>query len=199
MRRRLLGTTLAAIAVTWTVGTAGAAASLDLFLTAPGLNTTTADQTFAGVPGTVELLSWSWGVSRPSTGPVGGGGGSGRPAFQDVSFSRYADVNSPKLMLLVATGRRLPNALVTMRRPSADGGGRGDRGHYTYCFVNPTFTSLSTGVSTGDDQPVEHLTMNYQQVIVSFAPQNADGSYEPFVRTAFNLVEVVAFPPPATC
>ena len=61
----------------------------------------------AGI-GVSPVLAWSWGASNSGSTQVGGGGGAGKANFQDLSFTRVTDSQSPNFLKAVATGVFLP-------------------------------------------------------------------------------------------
>src|SRR6478672_11879479 len=64
----------------------------------------------------VEVLSYSWGVTNPVHIGSGGGGGTGRATFQDLSIVHRIDKASPKLLEACATGVHLKEATITFRK-----------------------------------------------------------------------------------
>ncbi len=64
--------------------------------------------------GEVQLESFSWGVSNPETACGGGGGGSGKPSFQDLSFRSRLGSQSLSLFLAAVTGRHIKDATLTV-------------------------------------------------------------------------------------
>lgn len=69
-------------------------------------------------PGTIEILSYSWGVTNTGTaiGDGGSGGGAGRAVFQDVQFSKHGDSTSPQLFLRCASGEHIKKAVLYVRK-----------------------------------------------------------------------------------
>src|SRR5262249_40824653 len=55
--------------------------------------------------GVIPALSWSFGVSNPTSGTTGTGTGSGRAHLTDVSITRRADGCSPLLFAASVTGK----------------------------------------------------------------------------------------------
>ena len=76
----------------------------------------------ASHPDEIDVLSWSWSETQVP-GPVGGEGESGKVKMEDVNFVVLESRAIPKLFLACATGNRIPQAILTCRRP---GGGGGD-------------------------------------------------------------------------
>ena len=74
--------------------------------------------TFNGVPGAIEVLSFSWGASNPATiGGGGAGGGAGKVTFKEFTFSATEHATSPSHFENVASGRHIPGAKVTVMHP----------------------------------------------------------------------------------
>jgi type VI protein secretion system component Hcp len=51
----------------------------------------------------IDVLAWSWGVSQSGTFHQGGGGGSGKASFQDISVTKYVDKASNGLLRACST------------------------------------------------------------------------------------------------
>ena len=62
----------------------------------------------------VELLSWSWGVSQGAS--PGSSNAAGKASFNDFSFTHRYDKASPNLMKACATGTRIKEATITVRK-----------------------------------------------------------------------------------
>ncbi len=45
----------------------------------------------------IDVLSWSWGMSQTGTTHLGSGGGAGKVAVQDATFTKFVDAASPNL------------------------------------------------------------------------------------------------------
>jgi len=68
-------------------------------------------------PGEIEIESFSWGVSNPATlGSSGGGAGSGKASVSSLNFLGPLSKASPNLMLACATGKHIPQAVLTCRK-----------------------------------------------------------------------------------
>jgi len=65
--------------------------------------------------GEIELESFSWGLSNPSTaGSSTGGAGAGKASFQDFSFTVVAGKQSPHLFESAFKGNTILNATLTV-------------------------------------------------------------------------------------
>jgi len=69
-----------------------ATAAVDMFLKIDGVEGESKDQKH---PGTIEIESFSWGMSNPGTHGSGGGGGTGKASFSDLSFHKSLDNPPP--------------------------------------------------------------------------------------------------------
>lgn len=92
----------------------------------------------------LEILAWSWGVQ---------GGGQA----QDLSLTKYVGIESPALMKLVASGKKVKSATL-----SASGTDTSKRQIFT--FKNVKFTSLSTGGSGSEATFTENVTLEFDEV-----------------------------------
>lgn len=82
-------------------------ALFDAFLKLDGI-------TGSAAGGEIPLESFSWGVSNSSSGAAGSGGGAGKAAFQDFTFTAQAGKQSAKLFGAAAQGMRINNATLTV-------------------------------------------------------------------------------------
>src|SRR5260370_12004162 len=65
----------------------------------------------------VEVLSYSWGVTNAAHIPTGGGGGAGKPTFQDLSIVHKIDKTSPNLLPPCAPTKHLTTPTTTPPTP----------------------------------------------------------------------------------
>jgi type VI secretion system secreted protein Hcp len=65
-------------------------------------------------PQGVQIFSYSWGVSNPTTiGSGGGGAGSGKASFSSLNLMKNVDLSSAELLQAAADGRHYPKAVFT--------------------------------------------------------------------------------------
>ncbi|MBK7083049.1 MAG: type VI secretion system tube protein Hcp [Betaproteobacteria bacterium] len=103
--------------------------------------------------GQSNVLAWSWGASNGGTTHLGGGGGAGRAAFQDLSLTRAVDSQSPSFLKGVATGDSYPVAIL-------------QDGPVKITLMNVLVTSLSTGgVAAKNKALTENITLNFSEFI----------------------------------
>jgi type VI secretion system secreted protein Hcp len=132
------------------------AASVDYFLKIDGID---GESTADGHKGEIELESWSWGESNPSTvGP--GGSSSGRAVASPLTITKSMDKATPKLMFACASGTHFPEAVLYARDPKGT-----DRMKLTLQQVSCSSFSSSGG---GQPLPMEEISMNFGKIKVEY-------------------------------
>jgi type VI secretion system secreted protein Hcp len=119
----------------------------------------------------IDVLAWSWGASQSGTTHAGGGGGSGKASFQDLSITKYVDASSNSLLRCVATGDHIKEALLTVRKA-----GKKPLEYIKLLMKECLITSLSTGGSGGEDRLTENITINFAKFEYTYVTQKTDGS-----------------------
>ncbi|MFT4216083.1 MAG: type VI secretion system tube protein Hcp [Micropruina sp.] len=79
------------------------------------------DSVAARRQGAIEIDSWSFGCSQAS-GAFGTGARTNRPDFTDLTLSCPAGSASPRLFEACATGRAIPEAVLTQERGQGESG-----------------------------------------------------------------------------
>ena len=114
--------------------------------------------------GEIPLVSFSWGLSRPSGGSAGGGG-RGKVAVQDFHLAAVASIASPILAQACVTGKRYPTARLSVTKA-----GEGQSEYYIVAFTDISVTSFLSGTTplpTGGhgplpgDSPVDQFTLAF--------------------------------------
>ena len=82
----------------------------DMFLKIDGIDGESQDKTH---PNEIQIDSFSWGESNPTSIVPGGGGG--KAVAQDFHFAAALSKASPNLMLACAIGAHINQALLTCR------------------------------------------------------------------------------------
>src|ERR1700704_5685866 len=78
--------------------------AVDIFLDIEGIKGESKDSKHKD---TIDVLSWSWGMSQSGTAHMGGGAGAGKVSVQDINFTHYLDKSSPTLMLHCCNGKHI--------------------------------------------------------------------------------------------
>jgi type VI secretion system secreted protein Hcp len=120
----------------------------------------------------IDILAWSWGLSNSGSAHVGGGAGAGKVNVQDLSFTKYVDAASPKLILACCNGSHYDNALLTVRKA----GGTAPVEYIKLKIQEVLVSSVSTGGSGGEDRLTENITLNFAKFNLDYTPQDAKGA-----------------------
>lgn len=131
---------------------------------------------------TIDVLAWSWGMSQSGSFHVGGGGGSGKANFQDISVTKYVDKASPILMKYCSNGDHFASAKLIVRKAG--------KTPLEYIIIEMTkvmVTSVSTGGSGGEDRLTENISLNFSDVKVIYTPQNDAGEGEAEIEYGWDI------------
>ena len=130
----------------------------------------------------IEVHSFSWGLSNPASGaPAGGGGGAGKATFQDLVIVHNIDKATPSLMLACATGKHLPDAIITHRRSGKS------QHEYLIVKLNDVLVTSVTHAGTSTDPAMETISLTFAKVHLEYRPQKADGSLDAGIHFKFDL------------
>jgi len=153
--------------------------ALDMFLELTDIEGESKDDVYFGQ---IDVLAWGFGLSQSGTFHRGGGGGAGKADFQDLSFTHYYDKASPNLKLRCATGKHIPEAILTVRKA-----GEAPLEYLKYTMTKCMITSVSCGGSGGEDQLTESVTINFAEIKEEYTIQKDDGTGEAGPEFAFNI------------
>lgn len=144
--------------------------AVDMFMNMGAIKGESRDKVL-GPKGDIDVLAWSWGMSQSGTTHMGGGGGSGKASFQDLSFTKYIDSATNALMTSLAKGTHLPKVVLTVRKA-----GDGQSKYILITMEEVLITSISTGGSGGEDRLTENITLNFGKVTFAYSPQDVSGT-----------------------
>jgi len=131
----------------------------------------------------IDLLSFSWGSTQTGTHAGGGGGGGGKVSFQDFHFVMKANKASPKLLLACATGDHITKATLTCRKA-----GKEQQEFLKIDFYDLLVSSFQTGgSSSGDEIPLDQISLNYAKMEYTYRMQQADGTLAGPVKAGYDL------------
>jgi len=148
-----------------------------------------------GIPGeskdsahkdTIDILSWSWGMSQSGSTHDGGGSGAGKVNVQDISVTKYVDKASCALMSRCASGKHITTGLLTVRKA-----GDTPLEYLKITIEDMIVAAVSTGGSGGEDRLTENVTLNFAKVKVDYQEQKPDGTGTPAGNMGWNIKENV--------
>ena len=166
MRRSLLCIVLVAAGV---LASGPAAAAIDIFGKFTGIDGEANGQ---GHEKWIDVLSYSFGASNPFSFTAGPGGGQGKVEFSDFSFTKLVDKSSPLLLLDLAQGKMIDQALFDVVMAGA---GANQQPFLQYKFSDVIITSYSVGGANGGSVPTENLTFAFGKIEWTYRPQDEKG------------------------
>ena len=129
----------------------------------------------------IELLSWSWGVSRSGSGSREAAAGREKASFNDLSFTHKIDKASPLLLKACATGQHLKEATITRRKA-----GKGQQEFLVIKMNDVLVTSVADSDDSGGGQ-METVTLAFAKVDLEYRPQKPDGSLDAGLHFKYDL------------
>jgi type VI secretion system secreted protein Hcp len=146
------------------VGVAPAARAVDMFLKIEGVD---GESTNAGHKDWIDIQSWSWGVSPPSTSGVGSGLATGR-LVGHVTVVKRIDKATPLLFKRCSDGTVLALATVELARP-------GGPTYLKYELKEVLVSSIAHGDVDGDGVPEETITLDFTATKLTYTQLDASG------------------------
>lgn len=144
--------------------------AFDAFLKIEGVE---GESTRDGFEDQIEVLSFSWGASNPTSIGAGGGGGAGKASLSSFNVMKISDKASPGLFQACCSGKHFPKATVTLHKA----GGDEAVDYLTYEFEKVFVESIQwSGSSGGDDRPTESLSLAFGKVEITYTPQTETGA-----------------------
>lgn len=137
-------------------------------------------------PGTIEIDSFSWGVSNAASMSSGSGGGAGKASFSDLSMMTNTCKASPLLMLACATGQHIKSAKLFVRKQGTE-----QHDYYVITLTDLLVSSFQTSGGGGSQSPSESFSLNFTKIEFSYSPQKPDGSLDTAIKASWNLKENV--------
>ncbi len=153
----------------------------DFFIKIDGIEGESTDEKHAKE---IELTGWSFGVTNQGTMASGGGGGSGKAEFSDITIRKRVDRSTPKMLKAAASGDHIPKIVLVSRKA----GGKGGQVDYLTVSLGDVFISgyqSDAGIG-GDSIPQESIKLNYATIKYEYKPQKPDGSLEGSVTAGYD-------------
>jgi type VI secretion system secreted protein Hcp len=158
-------------------GVVAPAEGADYFLEISGIAGETQDAKQAK---SIDVVSYTWGVSRPP--PLSGGGSGGKPDLKQLTIRKRVDVASPTLFRRLAAGQTINSMELIGRKP-----GTTPFIFLRYCFQNVQVTSINHSDSTGGGSvPTEDVTFFYTAFSEQYTQQSPSGGIAQTVFAGWN-------------
>lgn len=136
----------------------------DMFLKINGVTGEVADNDHKGE---IEVVSWSWGMQSPSSALTGQA--TGKATLSELLVVKRFDQSSPTLMNFLKNNKLVSQAQLTVRKA-----GKTPLEYLTIELENVRITSLKA--ETHEAELVEHVSLGFSKVRVSYVPQDATGA-----------------------
>jgi type VI secretion system secreted protein Hcp len=155
--------------------------AFDAFLELDGIP---GDSQAQGHAGSIEIETYSWGLTNSATiGTVGGGAGSGKATFQDIQFTAFTSKASPLIAKACATGQHIQTANLHLVKA-----GGSPFEFITVKLQDVIVTSYQQGgAPDGDAAPTDSFSLLYLKIEFDYTPQKADGSADAPVVFTFDV------------
>ena len=132
----------------------------------------------------IDLLSFSQGQYLAALSAAAGGAGAGRLVFEELALSKTLDKASPKLAEAVCKGTVFPNVQLELTRPLSAGT---QNTYYAVEMKNVIVTSYHIGGSSQDAMPTESLSLNFEEIKVTYTKFDAAGRPQGTVQYGWNV------------
>ena len=140
-----------------------------VFLRLDGIEGESTDSRHAGE---IDVGSWSFGVTNPDPGHLGGGGGVGRATFSDLTVVKQLDRATPALLRNAAAGTHVASAQLSVTTE-----GEAPRDLLTVGLEDVLVTGVL--LSGAEGRPTENVSLAFRTLRVTYQAQRPDGSLEP--------------------
>jgi type VI secretion system secreted protein Hcp len=145
--------------------------SWDAYLTVDGVS---GESQREGHEGEIELISFNFGGTNPSSVGIGKGGGTGTVNLTSFSFMKKTDASSAEMFQAMCVGDHFPKAKLTMYK---SGGKSGAVDYLVFEFEEVYVDSIMwSGAEGGDGVPMENVEFSFGKAIITYNEQNPDGT-----------------------
>lgn len=159
-------------------------AAFDAFLKIDGIEGESTDDKHKNE---IDILAWSWGMSRSGPTNTGGGGAAGGDvAFQDMTFMKAVDKASPKLMEACASGRSIPTLTLNLTGDYNVSGVTTfeSQPYLTIILEDCIVASYKSDYNDGDTRPMESFSLNFTKIEYRYNTFDAT-TYDPDTSPTF--------------
>ena len=162
------------------------AATWDAYLTVEGVK---GESRRAGHEEEIEIISFSFGASNPSSIGVGVGGGIGAVDIHAFSFEKYTDAASAEMFKACCQGNHFPTAKVTLYKAGGEGG---PVDYLIFEFEEVYVDNIQwVGTQSNDDPmsgiPKERVSFSFGKVVVTYNQQDLQGAKSGSFRGSWDI------------
>jgi type VI secretion system secreted protein Hcp len=149
------------------------------------------EATATGYTGWIEIYSFSWGASNPTTVGSGSTGlSAGKVSVSSFNVMKKTETSSAPLFAACCAGQHYGTAEVDMRKATGVSGQQAVFLKYTFTDVMVESIQWS-GSSGGDDTPTESLSLAFGKVAIEYFKQDeAAGTMSSAGTASWDLTKV---------
>jgi len=139
----------------------------------------------------IEIYSFSWGASNPTTvGPGSGGLAAGRASVSSFNIMKRTETSSANLFAACCAGQHYKKCEVSLRKATGVDGGQ--KVFLKYTFEDVMVESIQWSGSTGgDDTPTESVSLAFAKVAIEYYKQAEDtGSMSKVGNATWDITKV---------
>lgn len=160
---------------------------VEIFFTIDGI---TGESEKKGAEGWIEIFSFSNGASNPSSVAFGTGSGAGKVDISSISLQKQLDKASPFLFANCCAGAHVDKGSMIVRESTGDTAQY--HTYYQYDLTEVFIDSISWGGAAGGGKPSESLSVSSKSIMITYWPQNADGSLGAQIPKGWDLSKNIA-------
>ena len=120
----------------------------------------------------IDIFSFSWGASNPSSVATGTGSGAGKVSLSSMSIQKVVDKATAKLFLACCQGKHFAKGKLTVR----EAGGDSPVEYLVYDLTQVFVDSVSWGGASGGDKPSESISFSFATIKMTYQEQQSAGS-----------------------
>jgi len=151
------------------------------------------EATATGMEGKIEIFSFSWGASNPTTISAGKAGlAGGKASISSFNIMKKTEKSSCTLFANCCAGQHITTATVYMRKATGTSGKQGI--FLQYDFTDVMVESIQwSGSSGGDDTPTESVSFAFAKVAITYSTQDtAKGTMSKAGTASWDVTKVTS-------
>lgn len=154
--------------------------AVDMFLKIDGIPGESTDSSHKDE---IDVLSSTWGESQPAMPGGPGGISAAKVVMEDFHFSMRLNRASPKIFLACASGARIRNAILAVRRA-----GPNPVEFLKWTFTDVTVASYQTTSNVPPGElPTDQFSLRFGKIEMEYYPVKPDGSLDTSIKAGWDL------------
>lgn len=142
--------------------------SVDIYLRVEGATGESKDSAHTGW---IDSLTFNWGASQPGNMNVGGGGGTGKVAYKDLTVQAYIDKATPSLLKYCSSGKHVTKVELSLCKAG------GTQIEYSRIVLEDVLIATVEFNGIGDtDEVIVNYAFQASKVKMHYWEQSSQGS-----------------------